>query len=225
MASGRIPGPICGYGNIDNINDGTSCLRKSPLPGPLGDVQNNGINQVDRLGISSGHGGILNSIKTISANAYNGLSASLRREYVSFFAGVSIKAPAVFDSLPALSPVEFNFFYEYGTDNYYNIERFKETGMSGFAKLWHGFKDFAGRKANKRFNEGLKEYAEFLYGWTNEIPVLGNVKSLYDAAQLDQHAIETDTLILLTSGPKLINENTFQNLYKHSTTYYINRNN
>jgi hypothetical protein len=41
MASGKIPGSICGYRNIDNINDGTSCLRKSPFPGSLGYVEGN----------------------------------------------------------------------------------------------------------------------------------------------------------------------------------------
>ncbi|WP_339132894.1 MAG: RHS repeat-associated core domain-containing protein [Candidatus Electrothrix sp. GW3-4] len=189
-----------------------------------GFVRNDGINDTDPKGLSSTHGGVLQDIKTISASSYNGLSDSLKREYISFFVGVSIKARTVYDALPTLYPVEFNFFYEYGIDNYYNICRFKETGMSGFAELWSNFKDFAAQKANSRFNEGLKEYAEFLYGWTNDIPVLGKFKSLYDSTQLDHQALESETIQLMIE-PNLINEDTFQNLFNHSTTYYINMNN
>lgn len=96
--------------------------------------------------------------------------------------------------------------------------------MSGFAELWSNFKDFTAQKANSRFNEGLKEYAEFLYGWTNDIPVLGKFKSLYDSSQLDHQALESETIQLMIE-PNLINEDTFQNLFNHSTTYYINMNN
>ncbi len=149
------------------------------------------------------------------------LSKSLKSEYVSFFIGVATKAPTVFDVLPALYPVEFNFFYEYGTDNYYNICRFKETGMSGFAELWHNFKDYAAQRANKRFNEGLTEYAEFLYSWTDGIPALKELKSLYEVSQLEHKAIEAETLQLMTKT-SLINEDTFQNLFGHSTSYYTN---
>lgn len=36
MASGRKPGPICFYADQPIIHDGTSCLRESPKPGPIG---------------------------------------------------------------------------------------------------------------------------------------------------------------------------------------------
>ena len=36
MASGRKPGPLCFHRDQPRINDGTSCLRESPKPGPIG---------------------------------------------------------------------------------------------------------------------------------------------------------------------------------------------
>jgi hypothetical protein len=59
MARGRIPGPICGYSNNDNINDGTSCLHKSSPPGPLGLDDGNPIGGARAYVYQPGHKGLV----------------------------------------------------------------------------------------------------------------------------------------------------------------------